>query len=222
MDTTLFYIAGGILIALALIVSLFGVRSERFPSDKVLIPGIAAVAVIVVLTVIGAVQLAKHEQEHRIGEANAKADVGEASATQSGQEAGAGTEVTPAGNGQAGGGASGGASGASGSTNGAAGGSGIDGGQLFVSTGCGSCHTLAALGSDAQGTVGPDLDTALANRDAQFIETSIVDPSAYVAKGFPDGTMPANYKEQLSPEQIKALVGFLVQSTSGGSGSSSG
>lgn len=208
METTLFYVAGGVLIALALLLTLIGLRSDRFPSDKLLVPGIVVAALVVAATAIGAVELAQHEQEHRIGEANAKADVKEASETQSGEQAGAGTEVTPAGNGQAGGGSSGG--------------TGIDGGQLFVSTGCGSCHTLQALGSDAQGTIGPDLDTALADRDAKFIETSIVDPSAYVAKGFPDGTMPANYKEQLSPEQIKAMVDFLVQSTSGGSGSSSG
>ncbi|MEZ5073665.1 MAG: c-type cytochrome [Solirubrobacterales bacterium] len=211
METTLFYVAGGVLIALALLLTLIGLRSDRFPSDKLLIPGIVVAALVVAATAIGAVELAKHEQEHRIGEANAKADVEEASETQSGEQAGAGTEVTPAGNEQAGGQPAGGG-----------GGTGIDGGQLFVSTGCGSCHTLDALGSDAQGTIGPDLDTALADRDAKFIETSIVDPSAYVAKGFPDGTMPANYKEQLSPEQIKALVDFLVQSTSGGSGSSSG
>ena len=89
------------------------------------------------------------------------------------------------------------------------GGSSIDGSQVFVSTGCGSCHTIAELGSDAQGTIGPNLDTALAGKDETFIKTSIVDPSAYVEKGFPDGTMPSDYGDQLSPEQIDALVAFL-------------
>jgi len=216
MDTTLFYIAGGVLIAGALLLTFIGLRSDRFPSDRMVVPGVVAAAGVVAVTAVGAVKLAQHEQEHRIGEANAAADVEAASEQQAGQQAGAGTEPTPAGNGQSEGGGSAGA---------AAGSSGIDGGQVFVATGCGGCHTLKALGSDAQGTVGPDLDTALADKDAKFIETSIVDPSAYVAEGFPDGTMPANYKEQLSPGEIQALVDFLLKSTgtgSSGSGSSSG
>ena len=91
-----------------------------------------------------------------------------------------------------------------------------------ASSGCGSCHSLSELGSDATGTIGPNLDTALVNRDAKFIEESIVDPSAYVAKGYPDGTMPSNFSDQLSQEQINAIVDFLVQSTSGGGSGSSG
>ena len=96
------------------------------------------------------------------------------------------------------------------------------GGKLFVSSGCGSCHSLSELGSDATGTIGPNLDTALVNRDAKFIEESIVDPSAYVAKGYPDGMMPSNFSDQLSQDQISAIVDFLVQSTSGGGSGSSG
>jgi mono/diheme cytochrome c family protein len=207
MDETLFYIAGGVLVVVALLLAFIGLRSDRFPSDRVLIPGIVVVALLVAATAVGAVELAQHEQENRLGEANTEAAVKEAAQNEAGQQAGAGTEVTPADKSGGGGGGGGG---------------GIDGSEVFVSTGCGSCHTLKALGSDAQGTIGPDLDQALAGKDAQFIEQSIVDPSAYVEKGYPDGTMPSNYKEQLSPDQIKALVAFLVKSTSGGGSGSSG
>ena len=91
------------------------------------------------------------------------------------------------------------------------GGSGLDGAAVFVDTGCGSCHSLAELGSDAQGTIGPNLDEALVNKDEKFIQTSIEDPSAFVAEGFPDGTMPQDYKQQLTPDQITALVTYLAK-----------
>jgi cytochrome c2 len=208
MDESLFYIAGGALIAVALILSFIGMRSDKFPSDKLLVPGIALIALLVAVTAVGAVELAKHEQEHKLGEANAAADVKESAQTQTDQQAGAAPAPTP--QGQSGGGG-GGSSGAS-----------SEGAKLFVSSGCGSCHSLSELGSDATGTIGPNLDTALVNRDAKFIEESIVDPSAYVAKGYPDGTMPSNFSDQLSQDQISAIVDFLVQSTSGGGSGSSG
>jgi len=210
MDESLFYIAGGALIAVALILSFIGMRSDKFPPDKLLIPGIALIALLVAVTAVGAVELAKHEQEHKLGEANAAADVKESAQTETDQQAGAAPAPTP--QGQGGGGNGGGApAGAS-----------SEGAKLFVSSGCGSCHSLSELGSDATGTIGPNLDTALVNRDAKFIEESIVDPSAYVAKGYPDGTMPSNFSDQLSQEQINAIVDFLVQSTSGGGSGSSG
>ena len=210
MDESLFYIAGGALIAVALILSFIGMRSDKFPSDKLLVPGIALIALLVAVTAVGAVELAKHEQEHKLGEANAAADVKESAQTQTDQQAGAAPAPTP--QGQSGGGSGGG--GSSGASS--------EGAKLFVSSGCGSCHSLSVLGSDATGTIGPNLDTALVNRDAKFIEESIVDPSAYVAKGYPDGTMPSNFSDQLSQDQISAIVDFLVQSTSGGGSGSSG
>jgi mono/diheme cytochrome c family protein len=198
MDESLFYIAGGALIVAALILSFIGMRSEKFPSGNALTIGVIAVFLLVAATAVGAVELAQHEEGTRLEEANAEADVDESAATATDQETGSAPADTPA---EKGGNATGG--GATG------GGSSIDGSQVFVSTGCGSCHTIAELGSDAQGTIGPNLDTALAGKDDTFIKTSIEDPSAYVEKGFPDGTMPSDYADQLSPEQIDALVAFL-------------
>jgi mono/diheme cytochrome c family protein len=200
MDESLFYIAGCALIVAALILSFIGMRSEKFPSGNALTIGVIVVFLLVAATAVGAVELAQHEEGTRLEEANAEADVAESAETATDQEAGSAPADTPA---EKGGNASGG--GATGS----GGGSSIDGSQVFVSTGCGSCHTIAELGSDAQGTIGPNLDTALAGKDETFIKTSIEDPSAYVEKGFPDGTMPSDYGDQLSPEQIDALVAFL-------------
>jgi cytochrome c oxidase subunit 2 len=84
-----------------------------------------------------------------------------------------------------------------------------NGEQLFTSAGCAGCHTLKAAGSTAK--VGPDLGK-LANADAAFIRTSIIDPSAQVEKGFQDGVMPQDFKTKLSKEEIDALVKYLLES----------
>jgi cytochrome c oxidase subunit II len=94
----------------------------------------------------------------------------------------------------------------------AGGGAAPDGKTIFTksaSPACGSCHTLSDAGTT--GTVGPDLDKFLKDKDAKFIQQSIEDPGAYVEKRFPDGVMPSNYKDTLQPEEIKALTDYLVK-----------
>ena len=87
---------------------------------------------------------------------------------------------------------------------------------IFVNQGCGACHTYKPAGSDASGTIGPDLDklaafATTANQPlAQFVHDSIVNPNKYVEKGFPKGVMPKSYKG-LPPNDLKALVDFLTK-----------
>lgn len=85
---------------------------------------------------------------------------------------------------------------------------------LFLSNGCGGCHTYKPAGTN--GKVGPDLgnlaaDAQKANRGSleQYVKESIEDPSAYVVSGFPKGVMPV-YKGQLTDSQIGDLVSFLT------------
>jgi cytochrome c oxidase subunit II len=80
--------------------------------------------------------------------------------------------------------------------------------EVFLSAGCGSCHTVAEAGTSAE--VGPNLDESLEGRDAQFIHESIVDPDAEIAEGFSGGIMPKNYNTQLSEQQLADLVAFLL------------
>ncbi len=88
--------------------------------------------------------------------------------------------------------------------------------QLFTDNGCNACHTLADAG--ATGDVGPSLDELGANAPqrepgtevAAYVEQSIVDPRAFVVEGFPDNVMPTDYGDQLSPEEIDALVQYLL------------
>jgi cytochrome c oxidase subunit II len=88
----------------------------------------------------------------------------------------------------------------------------VDGKKLFTdgtgaATACGSCHTLADAGT--QGQAGPDLDETLPDKDAAYIEESIVRPDAEIAPGFQQGIMPKTYGDTLSDEQLKALVTYL-------------
>jgi cytochrome c oxidase subunit 2 len=93
----------------------------------------------------------------------------------------------------------------------AGGGAAPDAKALFTDSGCGGCHALADAGTN--GGTGPDLDEALAGEDAAFIEESIVDPSAEIEEGFSDGIMPPNYGDQLTPEELDALVKYLAEVT---------
>jgi cytochrome c oxidase subunit 2 len=86
---------------------------------------------------------------------------------------------------------------------------------LFDQQGCNGCHTLAAAKSS--GTTGPDLDklpayARQAGRPlAAFVRQSIVQPNAYVQKGYPRGVMP-DFGKTLSSSQVDALATFLVAS----------
>ena len=87
--------------------------------------------------------------------------------------------------------------------------------QVFAANGCATCHTYKPAGSTAK--VGPDLDK-LADYARQakkpleeFTRTSIVDPNAYIQPGFPPNTMPTNFGQKLSDQQLADLVAFLTQ-----------
>ena len=99
-------------------------------------------------------------------------------------------------------------------------GSAAAGKAVFTSSGCASCHTFKPANST--GTIGPDLDTAPAasakddnNMNlAAFIKQSIIDPNAYIAKGYSKGIMPTTFGTQLSAKQVNDLVAFILSGTS--------
>jgi cytochrome c oxidase subunit 2 len=94
----------------------------------------------------------------------------------------------------------------------------VSGAAVFKNNPCSSCHTLKA--ASATGTVGPDLDKLPEYAQTagqpleQFIHESIVNPNAYVQKGYPKNVMPpfAN----LPKDQLDALVQYLIQSSKKG------
>ncbi|MGN6588658.1 MAG: c-type cytochrome [Solirubrobacterales bacterium] len=86
------------------------------------------------------------------------------------------------------------------------------GGQLFTSTGCGSCHTLATAGTT--GTTGPDLNEFLAPDDTTAgVEEMIVHPNLELAEGYPPNVMPQNYGQTLSKSEVHELAEYLVANT---------
>lgn len=219
---TFFYVAGGILVLIALVVSAIGLRKDNFPSAGALRIGVLLVALVVGVTAFAAVELSQEESAHRLEEENIEASeeavvtteenaaesggAPSSSSSDPGDGQGPGDEETegtdqggdtPAGDTPAGDPAA--------------------GSQVFVENGCGSCHTLADQGDQALGEIGPNLDEALVDKDTAFIETSIVDPSAEVEEGFGDGIMPDDYGSIIESGDLADLVAYLQQATSGSS-----
>jgi cytochrome c oxidase subunit II len=98
----------------------------------------------------------------------------------------------------------------------------VDGKQVFADNGCGGCHQLTDAGTSA--TVGPSLDNLVADAKKygkgrspkDYVRESIVDPNAFVVPGFPRGTMPQTFGKDLSPQEIDALVKYLLENGGGG------
>ena len=90
--------------------------------------------------------------------------------------------------------------------------------QLFTER-CGSCHVLSA--ANTAGNTGPNLDEVLSGKDAEYIRTQIVDPSSAITQGYPDGVMPQDFEQSLTPDDLNGLVDYIVESL-GGSGGSQG
>ena len=194
---TVFIILGLSLTALALIVSFLGLRTENFPPSRgALLAGVGVFVVVIGFAAVFAWTGAEDEQEHRdeeiaAGELPSPAEVMDemetASAEQTAEDEGPAEE--PAGGTET---------------------ASADGAAIFDEQGCAGCHTLEASGST--GTTGPDLDAALVDEDAAYIEESIVDPEAEIEKGYPGGVMPDDYGSVLSPEELEALVSYIAES----------
>jgi len=84
-----------------------------------------------------------------------------------------------------------------GDTGGGAQGDAEAGAAVFDSTGCGSCHTLAAAGTS--GTTGPNLDD---------LQPDFAAVQEQVTNG--GGGMPA-YKDQLSEQQIADVAAYVSE-----------
>lgn len=79
-----------------------------------------------------------------------------------------------------------------------------DGKALFANN-CGSCHTLAAAGTD--GVVGPKLDDVLGAGGTATFEGSYGRALLAVTCGFGGGRMPAGILQGENAEDVAAFVG---------------
>jgi mono/diheme cytochrome c family protein len=116
-----------------------------------------------------------------------------------------------------------GETGASASAGESAGESGGEGGgdasgavAIMEQNACFGCHTLGDRGTE----LAPTFDDMGSRRDREYIRTSIVDPMADIAEGYENlaGTMPPNFGEVLSDEQLETVVDFLASQTDEGGG----
>jgi mono/diheme cytochrome c family protein len=80
--------------------------------------------------------------------------------------------------------------------------------QVFVRSGCGSCHVLAE--ARASGTTGPNLDQTLEGRSEAYVREAIVAPDAVVAEGYRPGVMPGDYEKRLVADDLDSLVDYLA------------
>ncbi len=87
------------------------------------------------------------------------------------------------------------------------------GAQVYANNGCGACHILAAAKS--AGVSGPNLDENIPMMSRKQIEQSIRNPNAVKAKGYENAVMPNRWAD-MPANEMKQLVDFLVNSTSGG------
>jgi mono/diheme cytochrome c family protein len=85
----------------------------------------------------------------------------------------------------------------------------VAGKQVFISQGCGSCHTFSKASST--GTTGPNLDKGLKGKTPDFVKQSIVSPNAVITPGYPPNIMPQTYGSTLTPKQLADVVAFLTQ-----------
>lgn len=75
---------------------------------------------------------------------------------------------------------------------------------LGSQAGCSTCHSL-----DGSVIVGPSLKGIGGVLSADEIRESILDPEAVITEGFPAGTMPNVWGDELTDEQVNQLVAYL-------------
>jgi hypothetical protein len=46
-----------------------------------------------------------------------------------------------------------------------------------------------------------------------YILTSIINPNAFIVDGFPANTMPPNFADQMTPEQLETMAAYLALQT---------
>jgi mono/diheme cytochrome c family protein len=83
--------------------------------------------------------------------------------------------------------------------------------ELFAQTvigsqaGCITCHSL----EEGVVVVGPSM-AGIGSRSEDYLRESILDPDAQLVDGFPAGTMPQVWGDELTSEQVDQLVAYML------------
>lgn len=90
------------------------------------------------------------------------------------------------------------------------------GAELAASLGCTACHNVTGqeggLGPTWKGLFGAIVeltDGTTTVADEAYLRRAILEPNAQVVAGYPSNVMPQTYKDQLTEEQLKALVAYI-------------
>ena len=75
---------------------------------------------------------------------------------------------------------------------------------IFTRMGCGSCHALAAAGSNGQ--IGPDLDGRLDHHTRATLIAQITSPAGDGGSSI----MPSDFGSRMNARELDALVSFLL------------
>jgi mono/diheme cytochrome c family protein len=80
--------------------------------------------------------------------------------------------------------------------------------------GCITCHSLDAdvviVGPSMNG-IGNRAGSTVSGMSAEdYLSESILDPDAYLVEGYPAGTMPQVWQDELSSEQVDQLVAYML------------
>jgi cytochrome c oxidase subunit II len=82
------------------------------------------------------------------------------------------------------------------------------GAEVFAQQGCGGCHTFKP--ANATGGFGPDLSLALTGMARDDVMRAIVLPDADVSAGYDPGIMPQDFARRIAPQDLEALVTYLM------------
>jgi len=80
--------------------------------------------------------------------------------------------------------------------------------------GCATCHSLDAslviVGPSLNGIASRAGNTVSGLSAEEYLRQSIIDPDAHLVEGFPAGTMPQVWEDELTGDQIDQLIAFLM------------
>ena len=80
--------------------------------------------------------------------------------------------------------------------------------------GCKTCHSLepgVVIIGPSLAEIGVQADSRVEGvAAADYLRQSIIDPNAHLVEGYPANIMPNTYQNQLTEDQIEALVNYML------------
>lgn len=85
---------------------------------------------------------------------------------------------------------------------------------LGTLAGCKTCHSLepgVVIIGPSLAAIGVEADSRVEGvAAADYLRQSIIDPNAHLVEGYPANIMPNTYQNQLSEDQVEALVSYML------------